>query len=194
MSKVQTIYSLKELHNLLEKHDNKDQIVVFFDLDLCIVQPHPDDDAIDILIEPEVTKQLFDHIKENNIYFSFVTARFYDSVCNNKKRNLEDMNENVFGTLYPVFEQLGLDFEEFKEDDTFHHLKNHNGTTVGGIYRGIMFGHKKGEIIKHFKKQYGLDETHPITVFVDDYEPYIKNVRKHVPDAIILKREIGSTK
>ena len=191
---IQTIYSLRELHNLLENTEEKDKLMVFFDLDLTLVKPHPENEELDVLIEPELTKELFDYIRKHDIGFVFITARFYDTVCNQRKRDLKNIESNLFRTIFPLLEgHLEMDISEHKKEeigDEFHIIKNEKDKCVGIIFRGVIFGDKKGEIIKHYKKKYGFDQTHPITIFVDDYEPYIKNVSKHVPEAIILRREI----
>lgn len=196
MNKIKTIYSLKELHDLIEKHEDKKRLMIFFDLDLTIIKGSDDDQEIDILIEPRVTKELFSYIKDNQIYFSFVTARFHDTVCNKKKRNLKEIEENLYATIFPVLEELGLDLNYYKRKELgekFHIVKNDKGRTVGILYRGIFYGGRKGEIIKHYRKEFGLDKSHPHTIFIDDHETYLKSVGKHVPDCIILRREIKET-
>lgn len=196
MRKVRTVYSLKELHKLLEQFDQneKKNLFIYFDIDLTIVMPHPNNEDIDILIEEDVTKELFAYIMKHKIYFALITARFFDTVCNCKKRDLDEMENNVTTTIYPFLEKLGLDVSIYKDkelNNKIHLIKNENDKTVGAIYKGIIFGGKKGEIIKNYRKEFGFDKTHPLTVFIDDYEPYIRNVVKHVPDAIILRREIN---
>lgn len=193
MSKIKTIYSLKELHDLIEKHEDKKRLMIFLDLDLTIIRGSDHNEEIDVLIEPEITKKLFSYIKHHQIYFSFVTARFHDTVCNKKKRNLKDIEENLYATIFPVLEELGLDLSYYKQkklENKFHLVENEKGRCVGILYRGIFYGSRKGEIIKHYRKEFGLDKSHPHAIFVDDHETYLKSVVKHVPDAIVLRREI----
>lgn len=193
MTKIKTIYTLKELHDLLEKHEDKNRLMIFLDLDLTIIRGSDDNEEIDVLIEPQVTKDLFSYIISNKIYFSFVTARFHDTVCNSKKRNLREIEENIYSTIFPVLEQLGLDLSHYKQkklEDRYHVVKNDKGRCVGILFRGIFFSSKKGDIIKHYRKEFGLDKSHPHTIFVDDHETYLKSVVKHVPDCVVLRREI----
>ena len=192
MSQIRTVYSLKELHDYLKNHPLKHRHLVCIDLDLTVVRPDFQNPEKDVLIEPEETKKLFDMFKAHGIFYTFVTARFYDTVCNAKKRKLSDIKENLFATIFPIFEELGIDISEFKNanDDEFYIIRNHNNRCVGIIYKGVIFGDKKGEIIKHYKKDFKLNENYPHTIFIDDHDGYIRNVAKHVPDALILKREI----
>ena len=193
MRKIRTIYSLKELHRLLEEHDEKKKIVIFFDLDQTIVADCDTNSDLDVLIEPQITKDLFAYMMKHNIYFSFITARFYDTVCNSKKRNLPEIRKNIYETLFPIFEELGIDISGYKSKDMhdkYHIIKNDRNISIGMLYHGIIFGGKKGEIIKHFRSECNLDKSHPITIFVDDHDKYLKSVVKHVPNAIVLRREI----
>ena len=193
MTKIRTIYSLKELHDLLEKHDQKHNVMVWFDFDLTIVKPHDEDEDFDVLIETEVTKDLFSYLLEHNIYFTIVTARFYDIVCNAKKRDLKAIEDNITRYIFPILEEIGLDISLYKNknlDDQFHLIKSEKGRCVGLLYKGIIFGANKGQIIKNFRREFGFDKSRPTTIFIDDYDPYLNSVVRHVPDAIILKRLI----
>lgn len=193
MSKIKSIYSLKELHDLLEKHVNLERLILFLDLDLTVIQESTDGSGDDILIEPEVTKKLFDFLHKNNVWYTFVTARFHNVVTSEKKRKeyLEEMNENI-EMLYPIFEQIGIDCNYFKnnKNEDLQVLKNDKNKTIGIIYKGILLGDKKGEIIKCFRNMHGLDKTHPHVIFVDDIDKYLRNVKKHVPSAFVYKRQI----
>ena len=191
---IKTVYSLSELHDLVKNHHSPDKLFIAIDLDLTIVESHPEDENLDVLIEPETTKKLFDYMDQNEIHYTFMTARFYDTVCNKKKRNLQEIEENLYTTIFPLLEDLGMDLSYFKQDSIKHDcylIKNDKNRTVGIVYRGIVFGNKKGEIIKHYTKDLGIHDTHHI-IFIDDYDEYIDNVRRHVPHATILKREIGT--
>ena len=188
-----TVYSLKELHDLLEKHEEKHRLCVFIDLDLTIIKSHDENEEIDVLIEPEVTKELFNYMVNNNIYFAFITGRFYDTVCVAKKRNLREIEKNIFTSIFPILEELGLDISQYKDDslrDEIHIVRNDRKRCIGILYRGIFFTGNKGETIKQYKKSFNLNDSHPITIFIDDHDPYLRSVAKHVPDAVILKRNI----
>ena len=65
MKNVQTIYSLKELHNLLEKHVDLKKLILFLDLDLTLILA--DENDRDILIEPAVTKEMFKFLHDNKV-------------------------------------------------------------------------------------------------------------------------------
>jgi len=192
MSKIKTIYSLAELQDIIEKHPNKDQLTVMLDIDLTIVME--DENFKDVLIEPEVTKRLFKYLTDNGIFFTFVTARFYDYVCNAKKRDLviNEMKENL-EELYPIFEDLGIDLTDFKNGkmgDELRVITDEKGNTAGVVYKGIVLSGKKGPVIKHYKREFGIDKTHPYTIFVDDIDTYLNSVKRHVPNSLVLRRKI----
>lgn len=191
MAKIKNIYSLRELHDLLEKHQDLSKLILFLDIDLTIVQSNEKDE--DVIIEPEITKRMFDFLHKNKVWYTFVTARFHEIVCNEKKRNsgISEIRENI-EALYPVFEQVGIDCSEFKnnKDEELTVIKNDKNITVGIMYKGILLGNKKGQIIKHFRIQYGLDKSHPHVIFIDDLDRYLKSVQRYVPEAIVVKRFI----
>ena len=184
MSHIPVIHSLRELHDYLESHPNKQDVFVFFDFDLTLI-----DDDKDVLLEPEVTKDLFRYLRDNKIEHCIVTARFYDTVCNDDTRELVNMDYNIKHYIHPILEQLGLNVKPYqskKLKNVIHKIHNHNGECVGVLYRGIFFGDRKGEIIKHYLEKYPIKKSH--TIFVDDYDPYLANVRKHMPSTLAIKR------
>ena len=184
MSNIPTMYSLKELHDYIIEHPEKHEIFVFFDFDLTLI-----DDENDVLLEPQVTKDLFKYLRDNGIYHCIVTARFYDSACDDKKRNLEDMEHNIKYYIHPILEELGMDVSNYKTHETrhvSHKIQNEEGECVGLLYKGIMFGERKGEIIKHYLRQTEIRKAHPI--FIDDYEPYLEHVKSHMPTALTIRR------
>ena len=85
---------------------------------------------------------------------------------------------------------MGIDCREFKnnKNETMEVIKNDRGRTVGVIFKGILLSDKKGELIKHFRLKYGLHNSHPHVIFVDDLVPYLRGVRKHLPNSICLQR------
>tara|TARA_R110002153_G_scaffold271183_1_gene438265 strand:- start:168 stop:761 length:594 start_codon:yes stop_codon:yes gene_type:complete len=192
MNKIKSIYSLSELHDLIKKHKHKSKILVCFDIDLTIVRE--DENDKDVLIEPEVTKELFNYLIENNIYFTFVTARFYDCVCNAKKRDLvkDDIKENL-EALYPIFEDIGIDLTDYKNGkmgDELVLITDEKGRTQGIMYKGILLSGRKGPVIKHYRRIYGLEKSHPHTIFIDDVDIYLNSVKKYVPNSLVLRRKI----
>ena len=189
MKNVQTIYSLKELHNLLEKHVDLKKLILFLDLDLTLIQA--DERDIDKIIEPSATKEMFKFLHDNKVWYQFITARFHDVICNQKKREacLDEIKENI-ENLYPLFEDMGIDCSSYKNNkcEEMEVIKNDKNRTIGVSYKGLLLSEKKGEMIKHFRLKYGLQNSHPHVIFVDDLPTYLRNVRKHVPHAICLKR------
>ena len=190
---IKTIYSLRELHKLLENHHDKKRLMIFFDLDLTIIREKEGTDGLDELIEPEVTKKLFQYIMKHKIYFCFVTARFYNTVCNEKKRNLKEIEHNLYTTIFPVLEELGIDITPYKNKelaDKCHVIKNDRNVTIAALYRGVFFSNRKGEAIKFYRQEFSFDKTHTHTIFVDDHDPYLNSVIKNIPDCLVIKREI----
>ena len=191
MKNVQTIYSLKELHNLLEKHVDLKKLILFLDLDLTLIQEDEGDSCKDRLIEPQITKDMFKFLHDNNVWYQFVTARFHDVICNQKKREayLDEIRQNI-EDLYIVFEEMGIDCSQYKgnKSEEMEIIKNERGRTVGVCYKGLLLSGKKGELIKHFRLKYGLHNSHPHVIFVDDLIPYLRGVKKHIPNSICLQR------
>ncbi len=184
MKDIPAVYSLRELHDYLETHPDKKEIIVFFDFDLTLI-----DDDKDTLLEPQVTKDLFKFLRDNQIDHCVVTARFYDTVCDDKTRELSSMDFNIKEYIHPILKQLGSDVSPYQHKDlknVVHKIRNDDGECVGVLYRGIFFGDKKGEIIKHYLKDAPFNKKHPI--FIDDYDPYLKNVRTHMPSVLTIKR------
>ena len=195
MGKIQNIFSLKDVHNLLEQIEDKDKTMVWFDFDLSLVQPHEKYEEKDILIEPQTTKDLFAYMMRHGINFAIVTARFYDTACNHKKRNLRDIKENIETSIFPILEELGIDITAYKDkelDNQMHLVKDEKGKTVGLLYKGIIMSGVKGQAIKHYRRQSGWDQIHTTNIFIDDIDTYLNSVAKHVPDAIVLRRHISS--
>lgn len=191
MKQIKTIHSIAELHKMLLKHPDPNKVLVVLDLDLTLIKEK--EDGTDELIEPEVTKKFFTYMLENNIWFLYLTARFFKTVCNAKKRDLDEMTRNIRETLFPIFKELGLDVSLYNKDDDKNVtvIKSEKGRCIGIIYRGILFGANKGHIIKQFRKMYEADKTHPYTIFVDDIPEYLQGAIKHVPNIIALRRLIS---
>lgn len=191
MKNVQTIYSLKELHNLLENHVDLKRLILFLDLDLTLIQADETCPERDVLIEPEVTKKMFKFLHDNKVWYQFITARFHDVICNKKKREacIDEIRENI-ENLYEVFEEMGIDCSEFKNNkiETMEVIKSEKNRTIGIIYKGILMSEKKGEMIKHFRLKYGLQNSHPHIIFVDDLPAYLRNVKRHLPHSSCFQR------
>ncbi len=190
MSKIRSIQSFRELHNLLENHTNKNQVIVYFDIDLTLT--YEDENENELFIEPKATKELFDYILKNNILFSFITARFHDTACNARKRDLNAIKKDIDESIFPTLEFLGIDLTLHKSkelENKFLVVRNRSGKCVGLLYRGIFFSSKKGETIKYYQEEYGLDKTHPHVIFVDDLDQYLKSAIRHVPNVTVLRRE-----
>ena len=191
MKNVQTIYSLKELYNLLEKHVDLKRLILFLDLDLTLIQADENNGDKDQLIEPQVTKDMFKFLHDNKVWYQFVTARFHDVICNQKKREacLDEIRQNI-EDLYVLFEEMGIDCSSYKNNkcEEMEVLKSSSGRTIGAIFKGLLLGDRKGEVIKYFRLKYNLDKSHPHVIFVDDLPPYLKSVKRHLPFATVIQR------
>jgi hypothetical protein len=183
--KYLTIYSIAELENIIRKHKQKDNLMIWFDLDETLVKSS-DDQYTDVLIEPEETQALFDYIHQENILYSFITARFHDTVCNKNKRKLSEMNENILDTIYPFLTKLGIDISEFENEETPYIIKAKNGRCVGVIYKGIIFTGLKGPAIKHYSEKSDLDKR--LHIFIDDNDIYLNSVARNVDNCLVIKR------
>jgi hypothetical protein len=194
MKNVQTIYSLKELHKLLEKHVDLKRLILFLDLDLTLIQEDEENPECDKIIEPQITRDMFKFLHDNKVWYQFVTARFHDVICNQKKREacLDEIRKNI-EDLYVVFEDMGIDCSYFRHNkcEEMEVIKNDKGRTIGAIFKGILLSDKKGELIKHFRLKYGLHNSHPHVIFVDDLPTYLRGVKKHIPHSLCLQRCIA---
>ena len=60
-------------------------------------------------------------------FFSIITGRFYDTACDDNKRDLLEMQNNIIYTMYPALKQLGLPIENYNTDNhksTIHKVCN----------------------------------------------------------------------
>ena len=184
--RIMDIDTLDDVLSYLKNVDKKDKISLWLDWDENII--NSDNDTI---IEPEVTKRLFNYLLENRIFFSIITGRFYDTVCDDKKRNIFDMQYNITTTMYPILKELGVNVARSSTEEhkrTIYKIYNEEGICVGILYMGIIFSHKKGETIKNYLRQTKFNLPHKI--FVDDYEPYLLEVTQSVPDIIAFRRHV----
>jgi len=92
--KIRNISSLDYILNYLKTIENKKDIIVFLDWDDTLV--NPDNDK---LIEAEITKELFKYMIDNRIFYAIITGRFYDTVCDDKKRNVFEIQNNIQKTI-----------------------------------------------------------------------------------------------
>ena len=83
---ISNIDTLNDVLSYLKKTKNKDKISVWLDWDENIINSKND-----TIIEPVVTKELFKYMIDNRIFFAIITGRFYDTACDEKTRNIFDM-------------------------------------------------------------------------------------------------------
>jgi hypothetical protein len=185
-SAIKDINSLQSIHDYIKGRPDKSKIYLFLDFDDCLV--NPDTNRI---IEPKVTKDLFKYLIDNEIYFAVITGRFWDTVCDDKKRNLVEMQHNIVTTMYPALLELGMDLGDCLTLECmkkFNKIYNDKGECVGILYMGIFFTGQKGATIKSYIENYGLP--HSEILFVDDYEPYLKETTTSYPKVKAFRRNV----
>ena len=181
--KIKNINTLDDVLSYLKTIENKDDVTVWLDWDDNIV--NGDDNQ---LIEPDVAKELFSYMINNKIFFSIITGRFYNTVCDETKRNIFDIQHNITTTIFPVLNQLGINVNNYLTNrikQTIDKIYNYKGKCIGILYMGIFFSGNKGETINHYLRQAGISKN--IKIFVDDYEPYLIEVTSSVPDIIAFR-------
>ena len=181
---IRDIYSLNEVLSYIKTVENKDDLIIFFDWDDTLVNPDYDN-----IIEPEVTKELFDYIRKNKIFYSIITGRFYDTACDENKRNIYEMEHNITTTMHPQLIELGVDISrcitpQFKQ--TVNRIVDENGNCIGVLYMGIFFTGNKGQTINNYLRMVKMRKK--IILFVDDYEPYLTEVTSSVPTVKAFRR------
>lgn len=165
--RVTNISSLATVLEYIKKVDNPDDIIIFFDWDDTLVNPDYDN-----IIEPEITKELFNYMKDHKIFYSIITGRYHDTVCDEYKRNIFDMQKNIIQTIYPCLNKLGIDTTKYLSEVFKQHLDkiyDEKGKCIGILYMGIFFSGTKGAAIKNYLRQAGLKKKE--IIFIDDYEP-----------------------
>lgn len=183
---IDNINSLKVVHDYLKSIRNKSSVCVFFDWDDTIIDPDTN-----ILLEPKATKELFDYMVENRIFFSIITARFYNVVCSKSKRKkyLKDIYYNVVNTMHPILESLGLNVSFYQTPDIVKEpmeIINENGSCTGILYMGIFFSSKKGETIKNYLRMSNIKNKK--ILFIDDYEEYLLETTSSIQDVKAYRR------
>ena len=184
---IKTITSLDHVLKYLEKIEDPTSVAVFFDWDDTLVNPDHDN-----IIEPEVTKKLFDHLKTHQIFYAIITGRFHDTVCDDNKRNIFNMKHNMINTIYPSLQKLGVNTDRYLSDEytnNIYKIRNERGECVGVLYMGIIFTGRKGETIKNYFRQTGIKRDE--VLFVDDYEPYLIETTSSMPSIKAFRRKTG---
>jgi acid phosphatase class B len=182
---IKNISSLNDILIYLKSIKNKDDVIVFFDWDDTLVNPD-----YDTIIEPQITKELFKYMLENKIHFSIITGRYYNTVCNDKKRDLVDMHRNIVDTIYPSLRKLGVDVDKYMTpfyEGYVNKIYDPYYICVGVLYMGIFFTGRKGETIKNYLEQTGISKKH--IIFVDDYEPYLEEITSTIPTIEAYRRK-----
>ena len=182
---IKNTTSLRDILTYLKTIDDPSDIIVFFDWDDTLVNPDYDN-----IIEPEVTKELFDYMIKNKIYFSIITGRFYNTACDETHRNIYDMKHNIINTMHPSLRNLGINTDKYSSplyQNEIYRVYNEKYDCVGILYMGIFFSGKKGETIKNYLRQTGMNKKH--IIFVDDYEPYLMETTANVPTIKAYRRK-----
>ena len=160
--------------------------IVFFDWDDTIVYSGTTD-----IIEPEVTKNLFNYMLDMKIDFVFITARYWNYVIFNEfmtDDDYDDIKTSVIETIHEPLKTLGFEPETNILEPVF---VDHQSDRVGLYYLNILFGCEKGRIITSYKQK--LAKSYDHVLFVDDYDEYLINVGLHVPQATLIRRKIADT-
>lgn len=183
-ARIKDIESLGQFLDHIKGVRDKNNLIVFFDWDDTLVNPDTDQ-----ILEPEVTRDLFDYLLKNRIYFAVITGRFYNSACDDNERDLEAMQENIDYTMLPTLRKLGVNTDTHSGDvnrKNIYKVHNEKGRCVGVLYMGIFFTGEKGATIKHYIRQQGLEN--PEVLFIDDYEPYLKETTSSFPQVKAFRR------
>lgn len=181
---ISNIYSLSELHNYVKSHPNQKNLIIFFDLDDTLI--NPDNETV---LEIKESRALIKFLQKNQIPSWFITGRYYDTICDPRKRDLKDMEHNVHHTIFPLLNKIGIDITNYnnkREREKFAEIKNEKNKCIGLFYMGIFFSGDKGATMKSILNM--TQNQHKEVIFIDDYEPYIKEVKKNLPTATIFRR------
>lgn len=185
--KIRNISSLDYILNYLKSIENKKDLIVFLDWDDTLVNPDHDK-----LIEPEITKELFKYMMDNKIFYAIITGRFYDTVCDDKKRNVFEIQHNIQTTMSNILKELGVDIDKYSTNEhkqTVYKIFNENNNCVGILYMGIFFSGRKGDTIKNYLRQTNIKKGK--IIFVDDYEPYLTETTASVPNIEAFRRMVS---
>lgn len=186
---ITNISTLESVLTYLESIDDPSSVAVFLDWDDTLVNPD-----YDSIVEPEITKELFDYMVKHKIYFSIITGRFYTTVCDDNNRNLSVMQHNIKTTMYPSLNKLGIDTSKYLSSDFTENpykIYDKYNNCVGILYMGIFFSGNKGVTIKNFLRQSGITDQKKQIIFVDDYEPYLYEVSNSLPKVKSFRRLVN---
>lgn len=184
--KIRNITSLAHILTYLKSVKDKKDIIVFFDWDDTLVNPD-----YDTIIEPEITKELFSYMLKHRIFWAIITARFYNTACDDKKRNIFDMQANIQQTMNPILRKLGADIDTYTTDkhkQTVYKVYSEQGECVGILYMGIFFSGRKGDTIKNYLRQTGTHKSK--VLFIDDYEPFLIETTTSMPNIEAFRRMV----
>lgn len=172
---------LKYLKTIPPEYKNK--ISLWLDWDETIINSTTNE-----VLELDATKELLKYAMDNRIFFFIITGRFHDTACDERKRNIFEMQLNIVDTIYPVLNKLGVNTSRYLTNEskqTIYKIYD-KSICIGVMYMGILFSHVKGAAISNYLKQTKLDL--PIKIFVDDFEPYLIESTASVPDLITFRR------
>ena len=189
-SKIKDINTLATVLEYLKSIKEKNKVSVWLDWDETIVNS-----SIHQPLEPQIIKEFFKYMMDHKIFFAIITGRFHDTACNENRRNIFNMRENIETTIFPILEELGVDVSPFltpQSIESLYKIFDESGICIGVMYMGILFSHIKGGAIRNFLRQTKLNL--PIKIFVDDFEPYLIESTASVPDLITFRRHLPGTK
>ena len=178
---IKNINTLGDILNYVKSVKNPNDLIIFFDFDDTICDPD-----YDSVIEPTITRELFEYMTKHKIFFSIITGRFYNSACDDRIRNVKDMKDNILDSIYPPLKSLGLDVSKQEKDTTVYKIFNENNVCVGILFMGIFFTGKKGETIKNYIRMMNMSKKE--ILFIDDYEPYLVETTTSVPEIKAYRR------
>jgi len=184
--RIRNISSLDTVLSYLQNINTPGNITVFWDWDDTLVNPDNN-----MIIEPEITKKLFDLMKEKQIFFAVITGRFYETACDDKRRNIFDMQQNILTTIHPILNRLGIDTRRYQTDaakQTVYKIYNELNQCVGILYMGIIFSGTKGAAIKNYLRQIGISKAINEIIFIDDYEPYLYETTSSLDHVTAFRR------
>lgn len=184
--KIRNITSLEHILSYLKELENKNDVIIFFDWDDTIVSPDHN-----TILEPEITKELFSYMLQNKIFFSIITGRFYNTVCDDKKRDLSDIQINIQETIFPVLKQLNINTDVYLSDEhkkIVYKIYDEHKKCVGILYMGIFFSSRKGDTIKNYLRQTNIQKSK--ILFIDDYEPYLIETTTSLPSIEAFRRMV----
>jgi len=192
---IKTVDSLNDLLTDI-KHQvesvGSENIAVFFDWDDTIVCSNTA-----TLIEPDVTKTLFEYLLANNIIFAILTGRYSTSVCysdfggkmDSVIRSINEYMYNALNEMSPdikrrfihrhnsIYGDGSVKIESDKCITGEAYSVTYQNKCVGSSLCGILYSTKKGETIYGYLQALGKNVDDMTVFFVDDNDEFLTNVK-----------------